>query len=105
MKRQHTSFKTEERDDGWAVIEQLKEYGSLGPDPGREVAREDVVTGVSREYASMLERELTKEQFAMGYDLGRENIFTAARTVQRWIDTVTYDTNAEHIAMLTKAIY
>ena len=101
--RYHQSFKVEKDEDRFKVIAQCKRYGSMGPDPGREVWRETIVENVSREYADMLQRELTKSQFEDND--GRENIFTAARTLRRWIDTVCYDSNADQIALLPGAVY
>lgn len=90
-------FVTREADDGtFAVIWEVKSYGSTGPDPGRLESEEPVIEGVSREYAAMLQRELTKDNFAGVHD--GVNIFTTAHTLSRQIDTLTYSTNAENFA-------
>ena len=79
-----THYKVEDRDGAFAVDAVTKKYGSLGPDPGREIHREPCVEGVSREYAEMLARELTSEGHKRAWprDL---NIFSAAESVKRTI--------------------
>ena len=91
--RYHQSFKVEKDEDRFKVIAQCKRYGSMGPDPGREVWRETIVENVSREYADMLQRELTKSQFEDND--GRENILQMKLYINRLHfrpdDLVDYD--------------
>ena len=89
-----THYVVEKRDDSHAVDAVTKSYGSIGPDPGTEVDRENCVEGVSREYAEMLARELTKRDFESAHarDL---NIFAIAPAVARVVDMWTGPNAAE----------
>lgn len=79
-----THYDVREIDGSFAVIAQCKSYGSMGPDPGRVEHESTAVEGVSREYAEMLARELTKADFVEKWP-GDSNIFTAVESVKRTI--------------------
>lgn len=97
-------FVTREISDGkFAVIWQVKSFGSIGPDPGRVEHESTVVEDVSREYADMVERELTKDNFA-GVHEG-VNIFNVADTLTRRIDTFAGDNPHFAECIKTNAIY
>ena len=84
MKNRVTHYKVIEQADGrFAVDAVTKEYGSMGPDPGREVDRETIVEDVDRDYGEMLARELTKQDHDWIF---RDNTFSIAKTVGRQID-------------------
>ena len=89
MSRQEvTHFVTREVDGAFAVIAQVKSYGSMGPDPGLIEHESTVVEGVSREYADMLGRELTKKDFDERWP-GDCNIFVVHTAIERRIDMWT----------------
>lgn len=98
-----THYKVEARDGAFAVDAVTKSYGSLGPDPGREVSREARVEGVSREYAEMLARELTKADFDAKWP-GDCNIFVVHTAVERSIDMWTGPNASEWAERLSHPI-
>lgn len=72
-----------ERPDGLCdVVRITKEYGHMGPDPGREVAREVVVPGLSREEAAITERLLKKEAYGQGWSVTQ----SVSRWISQWCD-------------------
>ena len=83
-------FKCESIDgsDNVNVVAVTKQYGSLGPDPGREIERETLVADVSREYGEMLCREWRRE-LMFDPTLPRSNTFDINKCVQRNIDMWT----------------
>lgn len=70
-----------EADGEYSVDAVTKEYRSTGPDIGRVVDRETLLANVSREYAEMLARELTKREHEWG--CGDRNTFDIALAVGR----------------------
>lgn len=87
-RRNVTHYKAEESGDAFAVLVQVKSYGSTGPDPGRMVSEDTYIDGVSREYAEMLARELTKHKMTVSWPEDR-NIFDIVSTVSRNVDMWT----------------
>ena len=88
MRTTVTHYNARKSGDAFAVVAETKSYGSLGPDPGRLEASEVRVDGVSREYAEMLARELTKASFDAKWP-GDRNIFVIHTAIERNIDMWT----------------
>lgn len=93
-----------ENGDLFDVVDELKTFGSMGPDPGTVIERFVRVAGVSREYADMLEREITRDRFDDNWPSDR-NIFRAVDAVTRRIQMLAEDNPHFAECISTRAVY